>query len=153
MAIEVPNGPITSADNVPPRTRLLQNLSTQSQLLNQIFSSLASSTSAQQTQTQQQSQQPNPLPLLYQVLDQTCTDLLALRKDVRAHQVVWERVERKKREVIELEKRTRVIMRTLERERSELETMVREGREVVASVDRVERSELAFSLASFCGLS
>lgn len=135
MALDIPTA--SSSSSIPPSRALLQNLSTQNQLLNQIFTSLASSTSTQQAQQQQQ----NPLPLLYQVLEQTCNDLLQLRKDVRAHQAVWERVERKKREVIELEKRTRMIMRTLEKERSELETMVREGREVMESVDRVEPSE------------
>lgn len=139
MAFDLPSASasIMPLDNVPPRTTILANLSTQSQLINQIFNSLASPSSAQQQPHQQQ--QETPLPLLYQLLDQTSAELLRLRKEVRAHQAVWARVERKKREVIMLEKRTRGIMRTLEKERSELETMVREGKEVMESVDKVER--------------
>lgn len=72
-------------------------------------------------------------------MEQTTSDLLKLRKDIREHQAVWARVERKKREVINLEKRTRGVMRTLEKERAELETMVREGREVIASADKVDK--------------
>ena len=49
-------------------------------------------------------------------------------------------MERKKKEVISLEKRTRAMMRDLEKERAELETMVREGREVISSVDKVDNS-------------
>lgn len=72
-------------------------------------------------------------------MEQTTSDLIKLRKDIKEHQVVWARVERKKREVIGLEKRTKSLMRTLEKERSELETMVKEGREVVGSIEKVDK--------------
>lgn len=141
MALDIPHltmdrSPTASSSSQPPRQVALEIIRTQSQLLNQIFSSLASSSSS--TSTQQQ--QATPLPILYQLMEQTTYDLLKLRKDVRAHQEVWARVERKKREVIQLEKRTRGIMRTLERERAELDTMVKEGKDIIASIDKLEQS-------------
>lgn len=72
-------------------------------------------------------------------MEQTTSDLIKLRKDIRKHQDVWARVERKKREVMGLEKRTKGLMRTLEKERSELETMVKEGKEVVDSINKLDK--------------
>lgn len=149
MAYDVPppmtrtaSSSTASTDHTPPSDLLLQNIELQRQLFDKMFVFLSS------TQLPQQQQQP--LPLLYQTINQANTDLLFIRKGVREHQDVWARVERKLREVIELEKRTRAILRTIERERSELETMIREAREVVESVDKVEKSMSACcSLALF----
>jgi hypothetical protein len=124
----------------PPRTRLLLNLSTQSQLLDQFFTTLSTPTSTTATQ----------LPNLYQLLQETTNDLLALRKDVVAHQEVWARIEGKKREVVDLEKRSRGLMRALKVESEELGVMVKEGKEIIASVDKVEKSTFGFRLQE-CG--
>lgn len=142
MALELPalapsQGIKTDAATIPPRTRLLQNISTQTHLINQIFTSLSSSTSASTSAAS------TPLPDLYQALKNTTDELLRLREDVAVHQELWARIEAKKKNVIDLERRVRGIMRTLERERCELETMVQEGRDVISSVDKVEKSECA----------
>lgn len=142
MALKMPAATAPSikqadTDNVPPRTRLLQNISTQSHLINQIFTSLSSSASASTSTA------PTPLPTLYRALEDTTGELLRLRQDVAEHQELWARIEAKKKNVIDLERRVRGIMRTLERERSDLETMVQEGRDIMASVDKVEQSELS----------
>ena len=123
-----------SSSSPPPRTRLLTNLSTQSQLLDQFFTSLSSSSTNQQS----------PLPHIYTLLKETTDDLLKLRKDVQAHQEVWTRIERKKKEVVDLERKSRALMRTLEGERRELDLMVKEGREIIESVDKVEKSKSRF---------
>jgi len=123
-----------SSSSSPPRTRLLTNLSTQSQLLDQFFTSLSSSSTNQQS----------PLPHIYTLLKETTDDLLKLRKDVQAHQEVWTRIERKKKEVVDLERKSRALMRTLEGERRELDLMVKEGREIIESVDKVEKSKSRF---------
>ena len=120
-----------SHNPLPPRTRLLLNLSTQSQLLDQFFTTLSNPTSANATN----------LPNLYQLLQETTNDLLALRKDVQAHQEVWTRIEGKKREVVDLEKRSRGLMRALKVESEELGVMVKEGREIIHSVDKLEKGE------------
>jgi mediator of RNA polymerase II transcription subunit 4 len=139
MALKLPEtslaGPSDiSTDSIPPRTRLLQNITTQTHLINQIFTSLSSSSSLSSTA-------PNPLPALYQQLNDTAEELLRLRDEIAVHQELWARIEVKKRNVIDMEKRVRGIMRTLESERGDLETMVLEGREIMASVDKVETSE------------
>jgi hypothetical protein len=131
MALDLPEA---SSSSTPPRTRLLTNLSTQSQLLDQFFTSLSSNSTTQQS----------PLPNLYSLLKETTDDLLKLRKDVQAHQEVWTRIERKKKEVVDLERRSRGLMRTLEAERRELDLMVREGREIMESVDKVEKSMFTY---------
>jgi hypothetical protein len=120
----------SSANPLPPRTRLLLNLSTQSQLLDQFFSTLTNPTPTN----------ASPLPNLYTLLQETTNDLLALRKDVVAHQEVWARIERKKKEVVDLEKRSRGLMRALRVESEELGVMVKEGREIMESVDKVQKS-------------
>jgi hypothetical protein len=142
MALNMPAATARSikhadTDSVPPRARLLQNISTQSHLINQIFTSLSSSASASASTA------PAPLPTLYRALEDTTGELLRLRQDVAEHQELWARIEAKKKNVIDLERRVRGIMRTLERERSDLETMVQEGRDIMASVDKVEQSELS----------
>jgi hypothetical protein len=119
-----------SANPLPPRTRLLLNLSTQSQLLDQFFSTLTNPTPTN----------ASSLPNLYTLLQETTDDLLALRKDVVAHQEVWARIERKKKEVVDLEKRSRGLMRALRVESEELGVMVKEGREIMESVDKVQKS-------------
>jgi len=126
-----------SSSSPPPRTRLLTNLSTQSQLLDQFFTSLSSSSTNQQS----------PLPHIYTLLKETTDDLLKLRKDVQAHQEVWTRIERKKKKVVDLERRSRALMRTLEGERRELDLMVKEGREIIESVDKVEKSMFSYKTA------
>lgn len=77
-------------------------------------------------------------------MKETTDDLLRLRKDVQAHQEVWTRIERKKKEVVDLERKSRTLMRTLEGERRELDLMVKEGREIIESVDKVEKSKSRF---------
>jgi hypothetical protein len=121
----------SSANPLPPRTRLLLNLSTQSQLLDQFFTTLSNPTSAN----------ASSLPNLYTLLQETTDDLLALRKDVVAHQEVWARIEKKKKEVIDLEKRSRGLMRALKVESEELGVMVKEGRTIIDSVDKVQKSK------------
>jgi len=123
--------PSTSPNPLPPRTRLLLNLSTQSQLLDQFFTTLSNPTSAN----------ASSLPNLYTLLQETTKDLLALRKDVVIHQEVWARIESKKKEVVDLEKRSRGLMRALKTESEELGVMVKEGREVMDSVDKVQKSK------------
>ena len=54
---------------------------------------------------------------------------------------MWTRIERKKKEVVDLERKSRALMRTLEGERRELDLMVKEGREIIESVDKVEKSK------------
>jgi hypothetical protein len=130
MTVDLPPSP----HPLPPRTRLLLNLSTQSQLLDQFFTTLSTPTSTTATQ----------LPNLYQLLQETTNDLLALRKDVAAHQEVWARIEGKKKEVVDLEKRSRGLMRALKVESEELGVMVKEGKEIMASVDKVEKSTFGF---------
>jgi len=119
-----------SVNPLPPRTRLLLNLSTQSQLLDQFFTTLSNPTPAN----------ASSLPNLYTLLQETTDDLLALRKDVVAHQEVWARIEKKKKEVVDLEKRSRGLMRALKVESEELGVMVKEGREIMDSVDKVQKS-------------
>jgi len=131
MTLDLPS---PSSSLPPPRTRLLTNLSTQSQLLDQFFTSLSSSSTNPQS----------PLPHIYTLLKETTDDLLRLRKDVQAHQEVWTRIERKKKEVVDLERKSRALMRTLEGERRELDLMVKEGREIIESVDKVEKSKSRF---------
>ena len=45
---------------------------------------------------------------------------------------------------MDLERKSRALMRTLEGERRELDLMVKEGREIIESVDKVEKSKSRF---------
>jgi mediator of RNA polymerase II transcription subunit 4 len=114
--------------STPPRTLLLQNLTSQTHSLQTLFSSLSSPT-------------PNPTALSTSLasIQTSSVELEHLVQEVWYHQIAWQELERKKAEVIGLEARVRGLLRGLEGGRRELEGMVEEGREVRKSIEQSER--------------
>jgi hypothetical protein len=119
-----------SVSSTPLRTTLLTNLTSQTQTLQYLFHELSLPT-------------PNPqrITSLYSSLQASTTDLEGLVKEVWRHQRRWRELERKKEEVLGLERRVRALIMGLEEGRRELERMVEEGKEVRKGIERVENGE------------
>ncbi|WVR09046.1 hypothetical protein IAU60_006106 [Kwoniella sp. DSM 27419] len=125
------------SSSLPPRTSLLQNLSTQSILLTQLFSLVAApsqGTPAPQT--------TGAIEQIYAALQLSTLDLSSLVKEAHEHQAEWKRLQEQKAEVEMLEKRVRGLVQSLEHGRKELEGMVDKGRQVRSDIDRSERNPI-----------
>ncbi|WOO81462.1 Mediator of RNA polymerase II transcription subunit 4 [Vanrija pseudolonga] len=109
----------------PIRSALLLALSTQSALLNELFAALPSNSA--------------DVPALYGSLVQSSAALDGLARDAEEHQRRWARLQDKKREVEDLERKVRSLVRDLEGGRTELEAMVSEGERVRDNIDASER--------------
>ncbi|WVQ81396.1 hypothetical protein IAT38_003520 [Cryptococcus sp. DSM 104549] len=135
MTTPAQNQLLPSQPSQAPRTSLLQNLTTQSFLLNHLFSLLASPPSASAAQS---GQSPN-ISQVHAALQLSALDLSALVKEVEVHQDAWRRLVEKRKEVEGLERRVRGLVRRLEEGRVELEEMVEKGKKVQADIERSER--------------
>ncbi|TXT13710.1 hypothetical protein VHUM_01077 [Vanrija humicola] len=111
--------------DTPIRSALLLALSTQSALLNELFAALPSNSAE--------------VPALHASLVQSSAALDGLARDAEEHQRRWARLQDKKREVEDLERRVRALVRDLEGGRTELEAMVAEGERVRENIDASER--------------
>ncbi|OCF40943.1 hypothetical protein I317_05221 [Kwoniella heveanensis CBS 569] len=151
-----PSSSIPSSSSSPssaqaPRLSLLQNLSTQSILITQLFSLLSSGLPPVPPATITGSQLPNfnvnanasaqAIEQIYAAIQLSTLDLSGLVKETYEHQAEWQRFLAKKREVEGLEKRVRGVMRRLEACRGELEEMVEIGREVRRDIERSETTQ------------
>ena len=119
-----------SPSGLPPRNRLLTNLSTQSSLLTQLFTQISQ---------RQQSAQPslsNPTASTYTSLESSVDELGAIVKDLKAHQAAWARLEERRKEVKILEMEVRRVIGELESGRRELEGMVKQGMEVRETIEK-----------------
>lgn len=114
----------------PIRTSLLLALTTQSALLNELFSALPSASS--------------DIPALHASLVQSSVQLDALARDTEEHQRCWDKLLAQKREVEDLERKVRGLIRELEGGRTELESMVDEGRRVSEGIEKSENGEFSF---------
>ncbi|OCF35587.1 hypothetical protein I316_02642 [Kwoniella heveanensis BCC8398] len=152
-----PSSSIPSSSSSPssaqaPRLSLLQNLSTQSILITQLFSLLSSGLPPVSPATITGSQLPNfnvnanasaqAIEQIYAAIQLSTLDLSGLVKETYEHQAEWQRFLAKKREVEGLEKRVRGVMRRLEACRGELEEMVEIGREVRRDIERSETNPI-----------
>ncbi|WVO15407.1 hypothetical protein L204_103065 [Cryptococcus depauperatus] len=118
----------------PPKTSLLQNLTTQSLLLNHLFTLLSSLPS------------PQTAPQISQVhaaLQLSAIDISGLVKGIGRHQEAWSRFMAKKEEVEGLEKRVRSMIRRLEEGRTELEEMIDLGNKQLEAIEQAEREPIS----------
>ncbi|KAL1411149.1 hypothetical protein Q8F55_002099 [Vanrija albida] len=111
--------------DTPIRSALLLALSTQSALLTELFTALPTNA--------------GDVPGLHASLLQSSAALDALSRGAEEHQRRWARLQDKKREVEDLERRVRSLVRDLEGGRTELEAMVAEGGVVRENIDASER--------------
>ncbi|KAK4687688.1 mediator of RNA polymerase II transcription subunit 4, partial [Tremellales sp. Uapishka_1] len=111
----------------PPsiRSALLSNLSTQTTLLTQLFTTLS-----------QPSSSSTSLPSLYSSFQNTSADLSRLVEDVYDHQAKYRLMLEKKERVEALERRVRELLVSLEGDRSDLLGMVESSREVVKGIEK-----------------
>ncbi|WVQ93199.1 hypothetical protein IAU59_000263 [Kwoniella sp. CBS 9459] len=137
----------SSSSAQAPRLSLLQNLSTQSILITQLFSLLSAPPATNVT-----SQQLNPnininsnaqaIGQIYAAIQLSTLDLSSLVKETYEHQKEWQRFLAKKKEVEGLEKRVRGVMKRLEGCRGELEGLVEAGRTVRKDIEKSERDPI-----------
>ncbi|TYJ57659.1 hypothetical protein B9479_001512 [Cryptococcus floricola] len=113
----------------PPRQSLLQNLSTQSLLLTHLFTALSLPLTPQT---------PPQISQLHTALQYSALDLAGLVREVEEHQKLWNKLQEKKEEVKQLERRVRGLVRNLEEGRRTLEGMVDQGVKQVAAIDKSE---------------
>lgn len=138
MAITMDPVPSPSSGNtIPPRTAILTKVTQQTALLSQLFTSI----------TQPAPSSPFASPIhqasldLYSQVERSDDEISNLTKDVWAHQKAWKELERKKKEVQDLDAKVRQMIMGLEQGRRELEILVVTGKEVEETIDRVTRSE------------
>ncbi|WVF65530.1 hypothetical protein IAT40_000258 [Kwoniella sp. CBS 6097] len=143
-----PSSSSSMSSSQAPRQSLLQNLSTQSILITQLFSLLSSPPPSSTTGPSTQSNfgtSPNPsaqaIEQIYAAIQLSTLDLSSLVKETYEHQAEWQRFLAKKKEVENLEKRVRGVMRRLEGSRGELEGMVEAGRAVRNDIEKSERAQ------------
>ncbi|KAK8844058.1 hypothetical protein IAR55_006852 [Kwoniella newhampshirensis] len=135
-----PAPPLPSVSSSPPiRLSLLQNLSTQSLLLSQLFTLLASPPAPNTSSSTISSPVPQQISQLYAALELSTLDLSNLVREAYAHQEEWRALMEQKAEVERLEQRVRGLVRGLEKGREEMEGMVQSGREVLNDIERSEQ--------------
>ncbi|ODO06121.1 hypothetical protein L198_01353 [Cryptococcus wingfieldii CBS 7118] len=117
----------------PPRQSLLQNLSTQSLLLTHLFTALSLPLTPQT---------PPQISQLHTALQYSALDLAGLVREVEEHQKLWNKLQEKKEEVKQLERRVRGLVRSLEEGRRTLEGMVDQGVKEVAAIDKSEKEPI-----------
>ncbi|ORY28782.1 vitamin-D-receptor interacting mediator subunit 4-domain-containing protein [Naematelia encephala] len=122
----------------PLRTQLLTNLATQHSHLLDLFTQLSTPTSSIASSSSFQ----HPINQLYSLLSEKTTELAYLVEETERHQAAWRELERKKKEVVELEGNVRALISTLEQGRRELQVLVDKGREIIQRVDEVEQRPL-----------
>ncbi|WVW79371.1 hypothetical protein I302_101339 [Kwoniella bestiolae CBS 10118] len=123
-----------SSSSLPPRQSLLQNLTTQSLLLTQLFTLLSySSSNTPQTQGIEQ---------IYTALQLSTLDLSNLLRETYTHQEEYQKLLDKKQNLEKLEGRVRGIIRVLEADRVELEGMVERGRKVREGIEQSEKNPI-----------
>ncbi|OCF79199.1 hypothetical protein I204_01146 [Kwoniella mangroviensis CBS 8886] len=130
--------PSSSSSSIPPRQSLLQNLTTQSLLLTQLFTLLSSSPS---------STAPNPgqgggIEQIYTALQLSTLDLSNLLRDTYTHQEEYKKLLDKKNNLENLEQRVRGLIRGLEHDRIELEQMVDNGKKVKKNIEQSEKNPI-----------
>ena len=125
--------PISIIPSKPPRILLLENLTTQTHLLTQLFTHLASANPPANSQPST-STEPNPIHQIYTSLQSATDELARVVEAVQGHQLAFRGLERRKAEVMALERLVRGLVRDLERGRKELERVVCEAREIQSSI-------------------
>ncbi|WWD21288.1 hypothetical protein CI109_105772 [Kwoniella shandongensis] len=137
--------PVPPLPTSPPiRLSLLQNLTTQSLLISQLFTLLASPPPPSSSGSSSIITSPIPAQIsqLYAALQLSTLDLSALVREAHAHQEEWRALMDKRSEVERLERRVRGLVKGLEKGREELEGMVEKGREVLNDIDRSESAPI-----------
>lgn len=109
-------------------TKLLANVNSQSQLLTQIFGSVAN---------------PAAIPRLYSALASTTDDLAGLLEEARQHQRAHQAMLKQKAQVLAMEKQVRAMLVTLETGRSELQSLVNQGKETAEIMERASKGWFA----------
>ncbi len=115
----------------PIRSSLLLALTTQSALLQELFSSLPSG--------------GHDAPTLHAALVQSSATLDGLAAQAEDHQRKWRELSIQKQQVADLESRIKLLVRELESGCGELESMVDEGHKLAESIDQSEICESPLS--------
>ena len=126
----------SSTPSRPPRELLLANLSTQSNLVNQIFTIISNPPAPQPTLSSS-----HPVAQLYTSIGASVDELAGIVDGVWEHQSAWRNLERLKDQVRSLDRNVREVIGELEKGRIELESMVEEGRKVKESIDRAQNGK------------
>lgn len=119
--------------NLTTQTHLLTQLFTH---LSQSSSSSSTSSTLSSSLIGAPSNQSNLINQLYTFLRSTTDDMASIVQQVRQHQTAYTDFERQKKSVISLERQVRSLIHSLESSRSELEAMISEARETAKSLDR-----------------
>ncbi|WWC91200.1 uncharacterized protein L201_006142 [Kwoniella dendrophila CBS 6074] len=145
---------------IPPRQALLQNITTQSILINQLFTLLGSSSSSSSLSGTNNTGLPSQgssgvqngniggmggVEQIYHSLQLSTVDLSNLLKYTYKHQEEYKKVIEKKEKVELLEKKVRNLIKNLENDRIDLEELVENGKKVKSNIEQSEKNSINVS--------
>lgn len=130
------------------RNLLLANIAHQTELTDQLFSTLSHAALPHPSSRHPRPSRARPdfeaIPSLYDNLLEATEEQAQLLEHARRHQKRWRRLQWKRQQVQEMEDRVRGILIELDRGGNELEELVEQGKQVVAKIEIAERGKLSF---------
>ncbi|KAI5454956.1 hypothetical protein NCC49_002232 [Naganishia albida] len=129
------------------RNLLLANIAHQTELTDQLFSTLSHAAlphpSSRHTRPSRARPDFEAIPSLYDNLLEATEEQAQLLEHARRHQKRWRRLQWKRQQVQEMEDRVRGILIELDRGGNELEELVEQGKQVVAKIEIAERANFS----------
>lgn len=126
------------------RNLLLANIALQTDLTEQLFSSLAHAALPQPlSRNTRPASRSRPdleaIPLIYDNLVHATEEQAELLEHARRHQKRWRQLQRKRKQAQELEDKVNRILIELNRTGSELEELVEDGEKVISNIEMAEK--------------
>jgi hypothetical protein len=127
------------------RNLLLANIAHQTDLTEQLFSTLSHAALPQPASRSSRTPRARPdlevIPALYDNLVEATEEQAQLLEHARRHQKRWRRLQWKRRQVQEMEDRVRGVLIELNRGGNELEELIEQGKQVVNKIQIAERGK------------
>lgn len=137
--------PTPPMDSISLRNLLLANIAHQTDLTDQLFSTLSHASLPQPTSRSSRTPRARPdleaIPALYDNLVEATEEQAQLLEHARRHQKRWRRLQWKRRQVQEMEDRVRGVLIELNRGGNELEELIEQGKQVVDKIQIAERGK------------
>jgi hypothetical protein len=135
--------PAQPIESTSLRNLLLANIAHQTELTDQLFSSLSHAALPDRTSRHHRTSRARPdleaIPSLYDNLVEATEEQAQLLEHARRHQKRWRRLQSKRRQVQEMEDRVRGVLIELNRGGNELEELVEQGKQVVQKMEIAEK--------------
>ncbi|WWC73084.1 uncharacterized protein I206_107049 [Kwoniella pini CBS 10737] len=135
----------SSSNSLPPRQALLQNLTTQSILLSQLFNIFSNNLNLNSNDNNNNNnnniiQNNNNIEQIYTGLKLSTLDLSNLIKDSNKHQKEYLNLIFKKKKIEILENKIKFLIKNLENGRLQLENMIEIGKKMKISIEQSEKN-------------